>query len=638
MYFKTLTIKNFLAIGEAKVSLHKRGLVLIEGKNNDETSANSNGAGKSSIVDAICWTLYGVTARGVTNDEVVNKQAGKNCCVSLEVVDGSKTYTISRYRKDKDNANTLLVKSDEADLTMGTVAETQKVVENVIGCSYDVFTSSIYAAQEKMPDLPNMTDKFLKILIEEAAGITKLQNAYEKAKKITNESVAKLELAKSNQNRIHERLKDLKTRKSDLDTKHKDWTLENATSIATKKRSLEELRKKITAESEKILPVKTKADLLSKKTEIKSSMDGIGACKKNAEDAQKIANDAKLDYVAKVTAFKAKGEEVNKIKTEIANIQNKVGTKCSECGKVYEENDLKEAREALQTKQCSLVAEMNAEAVKLRKQKTEVQELLAKATEEAKKIPDATELFAKMEEVNGYLADNEVLMRKIDSLKSDEVKLSDEIEKLRTAKSPYEPMVVGLEADIKTEEVKENEAASLIDALDKEVSLNEAVSNLYSVAGVRAFILDTVTPFLNEKTAEYLNVLSDGKIQATWQTLSTTAKGDIKEKFNIKVTSVNGAKCFAGLSGGEKRKVRVATSMALQDLVASRATKPIDLYIADEVDHALDASGLERLMTILEHKAKIFGTALVISHNSLRDWIDTIITVQKNEGVSTISE
>jgi DNA repair exonuclease SbcCD ATPase subunit len=76
--------------------------------------------------------------------------------------------------------------------------------------------------------------------------------------------------------------------------------------------------------------------------------------------------------------------------------------------------------------------------------------------------------------------------------------------------------------------------------------------------------------------------------------------------------------------------------MALQDLVASRATKPIDLYIADEVDLALDQNGLERLMTILEQKAKQCGTVLVVSHNSLRDWIDQTITVVKRGGVSHV--
>ena len=160
---------------------------------------------------------------------------------------------------------------------------------------------------------------------------------------------------------------------------------------------------------------------------------------------------------------------------------------------------------------------------------------------------------------------------------------------------------------------------------------------VFGPAGVRAHILDTVTPFLNAKTAEYLTALSDGNLTATWTTLGKTAKGEIREKFNIEVNSVTAGDSFGSLSGGEKRKVRLACAMALQDLVASRATKPIDLFIGDEIDHALDPAGLERLMGVLEQKAKERGTVLVISHGDLTDWIRQVMVVTKSGGYSTVS-
>lgn len=71
-------------------------------------------------------------------------------------------------------------------------------------------------------------------------------------------------------------------------------------------------------------------------------------------------------------------------------------------------------------------------------------------------------------------------------------------------------------------------------------------------------------------------------------------------------------------------------------MVASRATKPINLFMADEIDDAIDPPGLERLMGVLDRKAKERGTVLVISHNSLSDWIDNVITVTKSGGLSTV--
>ena len=132
--------------------------------------------------------------------------------------------------------------------------------------------------------------------------------------------------------------------------------------------------------------------------------------------------------------------------------------------------------------------------------------------------------------------------------------------------------------------------------------------------GVRAHILDTITPLLNDRTARYLDVLSDGKLRAVWTT-PLTKKGEVREQFNIAVSNEVGGGTFESLSGGEKRKVRVACRLALQEIVASRATKPIELSIADEVDHALDEAGVERLIGVLNEKAEICKSLFVISHN-----------------------
>ena len=156
--------------------------------------------------------------------------------------------------------------------------------------------------------------------------------------------------------------------------------------------------------------------------------------------------------------------------------------------------------------------------------------------------------------------------------------------------------------------------------------------------GIRQHVLDSITPILNERTARYLNVLSDGKLSAVWTTLTQTKKGEIKEKFNIAVSNSVGGDSFDSLSGGEKRKVRVACCLALQELVSSRATKPIEIFIADEVDHALDEAGVERLIGVLNEKAQVCKTLLVISHNPLRNWIDNTITVIKEDGKTRLSQ
>ena len=649
MYFGKLSIKNFLVIGEAEVDLHNCGLTLIEGRNEDDESANSNGAGKSSLVDALCWCLYGVTGRGVSGDAVINKKAKKECVVGVEVwTEGLNCYYIERGRKSKRLGNNFIVQhvivdgndvGSGCELTKTTVADTQALVNDLLGCSYEIFTSSIYAVQEKMPDLPTLTDKNLKTLIEEAAGIDKLQRASEIAHAKYQDCVR---LTTETQGKIENLTSELSNNKKLLD----DVVYERETHIrnATIERA-QQLRYKDLLESElkkaSALPVEAVEAIEKKKAEIQAKIDEYSFIEAKGAEKQRLAMSAQSHCVMTKKEIEKEKEKIADLNKEINNLEAKIGTHCSECGKVYQAEDLETAKKAIETQIANKTKEVLKQIEDFKKQVAEAKVLAKDAEDFKKSMPNATELMSAMNELNERLKKNQDVQFQIDTQKRELQNLKKTIEATEEVtvkgETPYNKTIKTLEESIEKLKKDKKERESEHEKYAEQQKIAEAVDELYSRKGIRAHILDTVTPFLNERTAFYLNTLSDGEITATWQTLTKTSKGDFKEKFSIDVQSVKGANCFAGLSGGEKRKVRVATSMALQDLVASRAKKPIDLYIADEVDHALDASGLERMMSILEEKAKQFGTALVISHNSLRDWIDNSIVVAKRDGISTVS-
>src|SRR5260370_207423 len=145
MKLKVVEIENFMAISRATISLADRGLVLIQGENSDDTSAESNGAGKSSIADAISWCLYGPTPPGEDGDGVVNIAAGKNCSVIVQIEEGGQLYSITRHRKHSKGKNSLtviqfdLATTGSTALTKGTDKLTQEVVNAIMGCSLEVF-------------------------------------------------------------------------------------------------------------------------------------------------------------------------------------------------------------------------------------------------------------------------------------------------------------------------------------------------------------------------------------------------------------------------------------------------------------------------------------------------------------------
>ena len=649
MYFGKLFINNFLVIGDAEVDLHNCGLTLIEGRNEDDESANSNGAGKSSLVDALCWCLYGVTGRGVSGDAVINKKAKKECVVGVEVwTEGLNCYYIERGRKSSRIGNNLIVQhiivdgndvGSGCELTKTTVADTQAVVNDLLGCSYEIFTSSIYAVQEKMPDLPALTDKTLKTLIEEAAGIDKLQRAseiahakYQDCVRLTTETQGKIENLTSELSNDKKLLDDVVYER---ETHIRNATLERAQQLRYKDILESELRKA----SE--LPVEAVEAIEKKKAEIQAKIDEYSFIEAKGAEKQRLAMSAQSHCVMTKKEIEKEKEKIADLNKEINNLEAKIGTHCSECGKVYQAEDLETAKKAIETQIANKTKEVLKQIEDFKNQVAEAKVLAKDAEDFKKSMPSVTKLMSAMNELNEHLKKNQDVQFQIKTKKREHQNLKKTIEATEEVtvkgETPYNKTIKTLEESIAKLEKDKKERESEHEKNAEQQKIAEAVDELYSRKGIRAHILDTVTPFLNERTAFYLNTLSDGEITATWQTLTKTAKGDFKEKFSIDVQSVKGANCFAGLSGGEKRKVRVATSMALQDLVASRAKKPIDLYIADEVDHALDASGLERMMSILEEKAKQFGTALVISHNSLRDWIDNSIVVTKRDGISTVS-
>jgi DNA repair exonuclease SbcCD ATPase subunit len=641
MDIKSLSIKNFLTIGEAKLELDNRGLLLIQGENLDDPSAKSNGAGKSSIVDALFWVLYGETARGVSGDDVINDTAGKDCHVSVIIEDGPHVYEIARGRKSKEIKNALIAKQQTPlgwnDLSKGTDKETQKVVDKIVGSSKEVFAAAVYAGQEKMPDLPGMTDKNLKALIEESAGVEILTEAYAEARKRALAAESTEKIARSERDNAiaavsaaGDEVKSAEEQKALFESQRKDRAKLELAKVPPIQAQVKEVETKIAAHASEV-------DLANEIDALQTKLDDQKAEQRLMDDHNRAVS-AKEREIATTTVTLVAGKKRLELQQKgLTEVESLIGKPCGECGKSYCEHDL-EAAKAARVKN---IAETKGELVPVAKSLRERQEEL-KALQEA-----ATKFKASMTDVSEVARKSTLLnnaLNEIRTLKRQQSTLGAQIDALKAAatahlkaENPWAKVEAAAREKRQKAENRLGDAQAALDKAVEAVELAAAVVKVYGPAGVRAHILDTVTPILNEQTSDYLGILADGNIHATWNTLAKTAKGELKEKFNIDVTNDKGAKSFAGLSGGEKRKARLAASMALQDMVATRATKPINLWIGDEIDHALDEAGLERLMSVLERKARERGTVLVISHNSLADWVDNIITVEKEGGVSKVS-
>jgi DNA repair exonuclease SbcCD ATPase subunit len=641
MKFADLKIKNFLAITDATLSLADRGLVLIQGVNHDDSSADSNGTGKSSLFDALNWVLYGETARGASGDGVVNDTAGKDTEVQVDILDGDDVYRITRYRKHSKGKNSLKVlhlakDGTITDHTKGTEKLTQEVVTKIIGASHDVF-KAIYAGQERMPDLPGMTDKALKVLIEEAAGVTVLEAAYKEARDRVAAAKMVSETVERGLERVRDRRANLDDHKTQAEGRRDAWTSQQKQEIADGKVNVQTY----------VAEVKN-LDAQMAQIDHNKVTDDIAECDRKLQSLsgeqqqQRVLSAAVTQAQSRLSLIHgvlgAIQERHKRQKAERDDLQHKVGCPCDSCGRPLTSAEMGAAVSAAGAKLSSLSTEFankKKEFLEAQKQAQEASEALqhfeASMTDPSATSAQRASLQAQIDTYNA-LANKRT--RVFNSAKT----LSDQLKKLAAAANPHLAAIAECDRKIADADKELAELDQKLREAEAKVATAETVAKIFSPAGVRAHILDEVTPYLNQQTAKYLSTLSDDNITATWTTLVRNTKGEFKEKFSIEVVNDQGAKLFNGLSGGEKRKVRLATALALQDLIATRATKPIELFIGDEIDDALDAAGLERLMQILEEKARERGSVFVISHRSLRDWISQVVMVEKKSGATTLTE
>lgn len=644
MKISEVHIDGFMAIGSAVLGLADRGLVLIQGENKDDNSASSNGSGKSTLPDAISWCLYGVTARGESGDDIINTTC-KSAKVSVLILDDDgATYRITRFRKDKIDKNRVYLFKDlkaitlPVDLTLGTDKETQLRINQVIGCDVDVFNAAIYQGQECIPDMPNMSDKQIKNLIERAAGIEVLEGCYKialvkknDAEKTMSRRNSELNLSVANLDNIRADILELEACSDEWQARHSIKQIEADKLVDEAEAVKDEWLDKVERQKKNVIVVKANIEkhkaILSEKAECDRYLASLVAVEHEHSTALRLAQN-----------------ELSRTKSALENLQNKlgvvssrIGSDCSECGKEIFEADLKSVMAGIGM-QIDKKSEELKRCVEDVKDATSLLEASkSRACKYSDEMPDYTETAEQMSKCNIILAKIETLRVEARGYEAAFVSMRDARGEIDAEENPHDARLNKRLLDVKSYEEKVKEISKLHKADKSRFEMLTSAAEVYSPAGVRAHILDHVTPFLNARTAHYLSALSDGNLSAEWSTISMTKKKELREKFCIEVSNMTGGKKFGLLSGGEKRKVRLSCAMALQDVVSGRTTKPIELFMADEIDDALDPSGLERLMSILEEKARERGTVLVISHNSLGDWIRDVAVVTKEGGVATIS-
>lgn len=144
MIFKTLELRNFLSFGNQTqvIELDGQGTVTVTGENIDQ--GGSNGAGKTSIINAICYALYNKPFDNISLQRLINStNATKNTLMEVRLVFEKDGAEFEIYRARGENY-TIEIRKDGEDITPGKgVTECDKLIEDIIGVSYELFTKTI---------------------------------------------------------------------------------------------------------------------------------------------------------------------------------------------------------------------------------------------------------------------------------------------------------------------------------------------------------------------------------------------------------------------------------------------------------------------------------------------------------------
>jgi DNA repair exonuclease SbcCD ATPase subunit len=238
IHFEKLTMRNFMAFGETETSidLTQPGTTLILGQNMDssEGTISSNGAAKSTIMQAFLFAIFGKGIDKLKADEFINLTNGKKMVVSLEFTKGGKAYRIVRARKP----NSLDLFIDGVSHTLDSMKNTDALIESVIGVPYDVYMLTFFLTAHNTSFL-EMTGSEQRTIIESMLSLDTLVKRSESLKEIRKDLEVDVKLLERDYENFSAQNEKTEKNIERLRALYSQWTTEHDSKIESLKMDLD---------------------------------------------------------------------------------------------------------------------------------------------------------------------------------------------------------------------------------------------------------------------------------------------------------------------------------------------------------------------------------------------------------------
>jgi len=380
-------------------------------------------------------------------------------------------------------------------------------------------------------------------------------------------------------------------------------------------------------------------DEISELEKIKSGLS------KAEEEHEKAREKADLSTSLRASAKLCLVEVSADVKTNAGQLSKLKGGICPTCTADLKKGD-----------STKYVKKLKAERKKLIAEKSELKKELATFESKEEEAHDQiNEAFSKVAECRDAQLEIDKLLVKVGELKESKTKYS--FEKMKLKASAKACVDLARAELYRIKEIKEEEnpySQSLKKARKKAAGFRKQIKQFesdkrsvqgslsyvefwergFSNQGLPSYILDSVMPFVEKRANVYLRVLADGDIKLGFSTQRELKSRDEK-KDEIEITwEIEGKKNYPP-SGGQQKKIEIATDLALMDLVATKEGEHVDLLALDEVLDGLDSEGCRRVLNLLRKLRKHRGSIFVVSHSSdVVEVFEKSIAVVKSGGVS----
>ena len=581
---KALTIKNFMSVGAATqvVKLDQPGLTLVLGNNLDLGGEGSrNGTGKTTIINALSFCLFGDAITNIKRDNLINKTNQKGMNVSLEFEVNGHNYRIERGRKPnhfKFIVDDEVVNEKDTDEAQGENRLTQDEINRVFGMSHALFKNVIALNTYNMPFLA-MKPTEQREVIEELLGITQLSNKSDRLKeqiRLTKEDIRgeelRIDAVKASNEKIEGTIRNFRIKSTAWEDQHDKKLKELSTAITELKQ----------------IDVEHELEQHKKLDEWKEKQQEILGLKKQ------------LDY--DVRESNNLTSQIDKLNENISALEEKTCPMCEQ--KIHDntshEKIMSNTKESIST---------NTDSLK------QLQEAIVHTE---KRITDIGEPGVKP--VTSYNDHDDAYKHKqnLDNLVSDYGRIKDE----------QNPHIEQIET-LRSQNIEEIDY-SMINQLTK---LKEHQEFLYR-------LLTSKDSFIRKKIIDQNLAYLNGRLNHYLEDLGLPHEVIFRSDLSVEITELGRELDFDNLSRGERNRLILGLSWAFRDIFES-TNSPVNLLFIDElIDSGMDTQGVESSMAILkkmtrERQKNVF----LISHkDELTGRVNSIMNVVKENGFTSFGK